>query len=68
MLSTIFLAAALSQPPKKVSVPVKMPDTPTKVQVYTIELIRGDSPARLPKGFPKELQQQFHRNYWRDDR
>ena len=67
MLSTIFLAAALSQPPKNVvrGVPVKPFETPT--QVYTIKAVPGDVPPRLPQGFPTELQQQFHKNYRRDD-
>ena len=46
--------------------------TPVVVEVpkpspYTVEAIRGLDPVRLPKGYPKDLQWQFPRNYRRDD-
>ena len=67
MLSTIFLSCALSPPPKNVGrvFPVKPFEIATPV--YTVKPVYSDTPPRLPKGFPKELQQQFHKNYRRDD-
>ena len=38
-----------------------------KPKPYTVEAIRGLDPPKLPKGYPRELQQQFHPNYRRTD-
>ncbi len=70
MLSTIFLIGAL-QPPSRASAPAK-PIAPVVVEAprpspYTVEATPGFNPVRLPKGYPKELQQQFHKNYRRHD-
>ena len=66
MLSTILFVASLTQPPKRVSVPVKPVEAPI-AKPYSVEATPGFTPVRLPKGYPKDLQWQFHKNYRRDD-
>ena len=49
--------------PAKPIAPVVVVEAP-KSPLYTVE---PPNPVQLPKGYPKDLQQQFHPNYRRND-
>jgi len=47
--------------------PAKPTQSVDKPAPYGVEAIPGFNPVRLPTGYPKDLQWQFHKNYRRDD-
>ena len=49
------------------SAPAKPIQSVEKPAPYGAEALPGLNPVRLPKGFPNDLQWQFHKNYRRDD-
>ena len=67
MLSTIFLVGSLSQPPTAVNAHPKPVQPVERPSPYSVEARPGFNPVRLPSGYPKDLQWQFHKNYRRDD-
>ena len=56
--------ARASAPAKPFTTAVVEAPKPTS---YTVGAGRSLDPPRLPKGYPKELQQQFPQSYRRDD-